>query len=155
MVCNWSGTDLPRLSRLQQDGSGSHYIDNSNSGLPFGVSARADLELIDVLPAFVVPSAHEAEPVRLVAKDFVEQLDPVDLLAGRSPLIGLRLTSLRNGSVLGISLSHVLSGAKHSNQNLCSVEDESIFQKIVQLGGLAEPAAAPEGVAVHILHWVT
>lgn len=71
---------------------------------------KPDLQLRDVLKAFVVPAAPEVQPARELAVTFAEQLDVAGYLAGMSPLVGLRLTHMKDGSVLGVSLSHVVAG---------------------------------------------
>lgn len=74
------------------------------------MQVKSNLLLRDTLKAFVVPSAPEVQPVQELATPLVEHLDVVGLLAGKSPLIGMRLTQVKDGSVLALSLSHVLAG---------------------------------------------
>ena len=102
-------------SRLCQDCEGRYFLDNSNSGFTFSVQDKPDLQLRDVLKAFVVPAAPEKQPVRELAATFVEQLDVAGYLAGKSPLVGLRLTHFKDGSLLGVSLSHAVAG-KNGNR---------------------------------------
>ena len=97
--------------RLQQDRGGRYFLDESNTGFTFSVQENAGRHLGDVLKAFVVPPTPEVQLTTRLAADFVEQLDIVGYLAGKSPLVGLRLTQVQEGSVLAISLCHVLAGA--------------------------------------------
>ncbi|KAK9838702.1 hypothetical protein WJX74_001670 [Apatococcus lobatus] len=98
---------LPRVDK--QDPEGRTFFDHSNSGFVFSSCQRSDLQLRDTLNSFVVPSTPEVQPVTEVAAPFVEQLDIAGYLAGETPLVGIRLTSVRDGSVLSISLSHVVA----------------------------------------------
>ena len=96
--------------RLQQDENGSFAFDTSNRGFQFSVAHRPEAELRDVLKAFTLPSAPEVQPVNCWAEPLVEQLDPVGMGTGQTPLFGIRLTNVKDGSVLGISISHTIIG---------------------------------------------
>lgn len=95
--------------RLAQDQDGRQYFDDSNS-FTLTCFERPDLELLDTLGGFVIPSTVVKKPITEVAENFVERLDIAGFLAGKSPLVALRLTAVKNGSVLGISFSHVVAG---------------------------------------------
>ncbi|KAK9862543.1 hypothetical protein WJX84_000111 [Apatococcus fuscideae] len=113
-------TFCPELTgRLQRDDAGTYFLDGSNSGFTF-VSAQApDLQLSDVLPAFVLQEAREHEPIRSLASVLVEQMQPECILNGSAPLLALRLTSVRDGAVLSISFSHLLTDTSGMGQMIC------------------------------------
>ena len=98
------------MCRLRQDEAGRSYIDGSNSGFIFSTVEDRSLELLDVLRDFAYSPAPEVEPTQRLAEGFVEQLDSVGYLKGESPLFGVRLTNVKNGSILGVSMSHAVSG---------------------------------------------
>lgn len=102
-------SDFPGV-RLQQDREGRYFLDESNTGFTFSVHENAGCHLRDILQAFVRPPHPEVQLTTELAADFAEQLDIVGYLAGKSPLVGLRLTQVQEGSVLAISLCHVLAG---------------------------------------------
>lgn len=97
-------------ARLRQDEAGRLFVDSSNAGFNFRTSTNHNLWLRDVLQAFARPPAPEFEPLNACAEEFVEQLDSTGILAARSPLFGLVLTKVVDGSVLGLSLPHTLAG---------------------------------------------
>ncbi|KAK9834629.1 hypothetical protein WJX74_006118 [Apatococcus lobatus] len=103
-------------SRLRQDQNGSFAFDTSNGGFQLSTVSQPQAELRDVLTAFTMPSAPEIVPVTSWAEAFVEQLDPVGMVLGNSSLFGIRLTSVRDGSILGISASHTIIDAESMGQ---------------------------------------
>ncbi len=95
---------------MRQDENGASYIDSSNGGFNFSVVENTSFELLDVLPAYSYPSASEVQPLQSLAEGFVEQLDATGTLSGQTPLFGVRLTAVKNGSVLGVSMLHAVAG---------------------------------------------
>ena len=93
-----------------QDEQGIYFIDKSNKGFPLQYTQRQDLRLSDVLPAFTEPLAQEKLPKRTFAEGLVDQMEPEACLAGQAPLISLRVTSVADGFVLGVSASHTFAG---------------------------------------------
>ncbi|KAK9839049.1 hypothetical protein WJX74_008467 [Apatococcus lobatus] len=107
--------------RVRQDDAGRFFLDSSNAGFTIGTCNKPESQLRDVLRAFARPSAPELEPLNACAEDYLEQLNPVEVLAGRCPLFGLRLTQVKDGSVLGLSFSHMLADAESMGQLLYDI----------------------------------
>ncbi|KAK9861166.1 hypothetical protein WJX84_003114, partial [Apatococcus fuscideae] len=102
--------------RLQQDTEDHLYVDDSNSGFPFSVSKDNEASLSSILPTLSRPLAQEIQPVTTTGGPFLPQLDLVAYLAGKGPLCALQLTNVQDGSILGLSISHVLTDAEGFGQ---------------------------------------
>ena len=103
--------------RLRRDSRGRFHI-FCGSSFNFATAVNKEAELLDAFTSFSYPAAPESEPQQSLAEQFVEQLDVTKYLNGQSPLFGLRLTNVKNGCILGVSLSHALAGAQACQDDL-------------------------------------
>ena len=103
---------MPCGGRLRQDPEGRQLVVVENTGFPLEASLQQQADLSNVLSHFVFPShVQQHHPLVRVGENFTIQLDIGKMLDGASPLFGVRLTQVKGGSVLGLSISHLLAGA--------------------------------------------
>jgi len=78
--------------------------------VPLTEAENKSLSLTDVPATFVQAPIPGHLPNNFLLPDFLEQLQPHQILAGEEPVMKLRLTHISDGCVLGISVSHMLAG---------------------------------------------
>ena len=98
-----------RTPRVCLDAEGKYCIGRGD-GLPLTVAENESLSLADVPATFVQASIPNQLPNNLLLPDFLEQMQPHQILAGEEPVLKLRLTHLSDGCVLGFSVFHMLAG---------------------------------------------
>ena len=104
-----------RMSRSHEGryfiGPGSN-VDGPHS-FPFAYSHDPSRRLSDLPAQYVQRSVQEHIPINAFPLELVPQMHPDLLLAGKEALFQVRLTTIKDGSVLGVSFSHALAG-EHS-----------------------------------------
>ncbi len=86
------------------------YCIGRGNGVPLTEAENKSLSLADVPATFVQAPIPGHLPNNLLLPDFLEQIQPHQILAGEEPVMKLRLTHLSDGCVVGISVSHMLAG---------------------------------------------
>lgn len=85
-------------------------MDGSNEGFLFK-AVNSDLtSLKSILPAFNTAEARINLPIQLIGGQHLEQLDLEGYLSGQTAFSALCLTTFRDGSLLGFSISHAIAG---------------------------------------------
>ncbi len=98
-----------RVARVCLDAEGKYCIGRGD-GVSLTVAENQSLGQADVPATFVQAQIPGQLPNNLLLPDFLEQIQPHQILAGEEPVMKLRLTQLSDGCVLGISVSHMLAG---------------------------------------------
>ena len=98
--------------RLHQTPEGRYYIGSTGGPcqIPYLTAERRQVQLSDLPSKYAQKHISDACPSNTLLPDFIPQLQPHLILTGKQALFKLQLTHLQDGSVLGISFSHSLSG---------------------------------------------
>ena len=100
------------LHRLLQNPEGKYFFgyNSEASQIPFKVTSQPQASIADLPGKFAQRKISDAEPDNSIVPDLIPQMRPHLLLAGEEALFKLQLTHFHDGSVLGVAISHGLTG---------------------------------------------
>lgn len=98
--------------RFVQTPEGRYYIGSRGEDceIPFTVKDNLQVQLSELPNIYAERHISDASPSNSLLPDFIPQLHPHLLLAGEEALFQVQLTQVQDGSVLGLSFSHGLTG---------------------------------------------
>ena len=99
--------------RFLQTSEGRYFINIAQGQgyeIPFKASKNLQMQLRDLPSKFAACNISDAEPSNSLLPEFVPQLQPHLMLAGKDAFFKVQLTQLQDGAVLGVAFSHGLTG---------------------------------------------
>ena len=98
--------------RFLQDPDGRYYIGSAAQGaeIPYKNTERLEVCLCDLPSHYSEKKVSDVQPSNCLLPDFIPQLQPHLMLAGKEAFFKVQLTQVQDGCVLGFSVSHGLTG---------------------------------------------
>ena len=103
--------------RFLQTPEGRYCIGYSGEDreIPFTVKDNLQVQLSELPNMYAERRISDASPSNSLLPDFIPQLHPHLLLSGKEAFFQVQLTQVQDGSVLGFSFSHGLTGQSLSS----------------------------------------
>ncbi|KAL0021527.1 hypothetical protein WJX77_004343 [Trebouxia sp. C0004] len=97
--------------RFLQDSDGRYYIGLASqaSEIPYQSAERLEVCLSDLPSQYSEKKVSDVQPSNCLLPDFIPQLQPHLMLAGKEAFFRVQLTQVQDGCVLGFSFSHGLT----------------------------------------------
>ncbi len=135
------GLRIRLYHRFLQNPDGRYYIGSAAQGaeIPYKNTERLEVRLSDLPSQYSEKRVSDVQPSNCLLPDFIPQLQPHLMLAGKEAFFKMQLTQVQDGCVLGFSVSHGLTGKQNS---VCRHESKwGYTQELPVLH--ADPASCP------------
>ena len=102
--------------RFLQNQDGRYHIGSAaqSDEIPYKNTERLEVCLSDLPSQYSEKKVSDVQPSNILLPDFIPQLHPHLMLAGKEAFFKVQLTQVQDGCVLGFSVSHGLTGKHYS-----------------------------------------